>query len=77
VNQALEIGETDRQAREGLSAFSGLVVLCILVGPVAATTFIASGGSAQTPHQYSAPPPAFRSDLAPDESTTIYLPLRL
>jgi hypothetical protein len=73
MNQALGAGEADRPAREGLSAFSGLAVLCILVVIMATTTFISSGGSAQTLHQYASPAPTFRPDIPRVETFTFYL----
>jgi hypothetical protein len=71
LNQTLEAGDTDLPARQMLSAFSGLALLCVLLVVVFASTFIASGGGAQaTPNSA---PRVLQGDSSPVESVKFYL----
>jgi hypothetical protein len=73
MDTTLEASERKVSAREAMSAFSGLALLCVLVAALAASTFIASGEGAATPDVSKYPPQPVPGDHAPVPSITFYL----
>jgi hypothetical protein len=68
-----QVDDKGLSERKTLSAFSGLVVLGILLAMLAASTLIASGEGAATHDAPTFPPRTFRGDQALGPSTTFYL----
>jgi hypothetical protein len=72
MDATLKANEREVSAREAMSAFSGLAVLCVLVAVLAASTFIASGEGAGSPGGSESLPSHFGSSEAVP-SMTFYL----